>query len=87
MRRSGDYALAFSTAEAVRRTPERRTGLALYPELSNDVVSPLFEAAIETTEEAILNSLTMAVSMRGYNAGKDRASTVEAISLDAIRRG
>lgn len=81
---SGDYALAFSTAEAVRRTPARRTGLAGYTELSNDVVSPLFEAAIEATEEAILNSLTMAVSMRGYDAGKGRPSRVNAISLDAI---
>jgi len=58
---SGDYSLAFSTAEAVRRTPERRKGVSAVPSLSNDVVSPLFEAAIEATEEAILNSLAMAI--------------------------
>lgn len=84
---SGDYALAFSTAEAVRRTPGRRKALASYPTLSNDAVSPLFEAVIEMTEEAILNSLTMATGMSGFDAAKGRASTVEAISLAPIRRG
>lgn len=83
---SGDYALAFSTAEAVRRTPERRKSVANYPVLSNDVVSPLFEAVIEATEEAIINSMTMATTTKGYNAGTGREQTVEAISLDAIVR-
>jgi D-aminopeptidase len=83
---SGDYALAFSTAQAVRRTPERRAALADYATLPNDVVSPLFEAVIEATEEAIINSITMAVTTHGYNAVKERPSTVRAISLDAIRR-
>lgn len=50
---SGDYALAFSTALGVRRTPERRTQISAYPELPNARLSPLFEAAIEATEEAI----------------------------------
>jgi D-aminopeptidase len=83
---SGDYALAFSTAEAVRRTLERRRGLADMPVLSNDAVSPLFEAAIETTEEAILNSLTMATTVSGYNAATGKPATIHAISLDAVRR-
>ncbi len=78
---SGDYALAFSTAETVRRTPERRKGVSAVPSLSNDVVSPLFEAAIEATEEAILNSLAMAVETRGFNAATGKSSTVDAISL------
>lgn len=82
---SGDYALAFSTAEAVRRTPERRKGISDIPVLSNDLVSPLFEAAIEATEEAILNSLTMATTTEGFNAGTGKPSTVQAISLQAIR--
>jgi D-aminopeptidase len=84
---SGDYALAFSTAEAVRRTPARRKVLASYPTLSNDAVSPLFEAVIEASEEAILNSLTMATRMNGFDAARGRASMIEAISLAAIRRG
>lgn len=83
---SGDYALAFSTAETVRRTPQRRKAVSLYPVLSNDVVSPLFEAVIEATEEAIINSLAMAITTTGYNAATGRTVTVDAISLDAIRQ-
>jgi D-aminopeptidase len=56
------------------------------PVLSNDVVSPLFEATIEATEEAILNSLTMAVDTHGYNAASGKSSFFEAISLKALRQ-
>ncbi|KQY73369.1 aminopeptidase [Ensifer sp. Root142] len=78
---SGDYALAFSTAEAVRRTRERRTAISSYPDLPNDLISPLFEATIEATEEAILNSLVTAQSTSGFNAATGKVSSVEAISL------
>jgi D-aminopeptidase len=57
---SGDYVIAFSTNEAVRRTPERRNEAGQITELPNGAMSPLFEAAIEATEEAIYNSLLMA---------------------------
>jgi D-aminopeptidase len=73
---SGDYVIAFSTHEAVRRTPERRKGVWPYPEVPNDLMSPLFQAAIECTEEAIYNSLTMATTMTGNGV------TVEALPLD-----
>ncbi|HEV7320363.1 MAG TPA: P1 family peptidase [Ensifer sp.] len=82
---SGDYALAFSTAPSVRRTKARRAKIAEYPDLPNDLMSPLFEAAIEATEEAILNSLTMAQTTHGFNAANGKPSTVEAISLDRLR--
>lgn len=75
---SGDYALAFSTAPDVRRTPQRRAALATLSELPNDRVSPLFLAAIEATEEAILNSLCMATTVTGYRG------TVEALPLAAV---
>lgn len=78
---SGDYALAFSTAEALRRTPERRKSVSVIPTLGNDAVSPLFEAAIEATEEAILNSLAMATETEGFNAATGKGSSVDAISL------
>lgn len=73
---SGDYALAFSTAAAVRRTPERRQTASAIPDLPNDLMSPLFLAAIEATEEAIYNSLLCAVTVTGY-----RGHTVEALPL------
>lgn len=76
---SGDYALAFSTAQEVRRTPERRTQISAYPELPNARLSPLFEAAIEATEEAIYNSLCMATTTSGYRG------TIQALPLDQVR--
>jgi D-aminopeptidase len=76
---SGDYALAFSTAEAVRRTPARRAALATLAELPNALMSPLFLAAIEASEEAIYNALAMATTMRGLGG-----RTVEALPLDRV---
>jgi D-aminopeptidase len=73
---SGDYAIAFSTAESVRRTPERRSTLHSLEILPNDRVSPLFQAAVEATEEAILNSLFRATTETG-----DRG-TIEALPLE-----
>lgn len=75
---SGDYALTFSTAPDARRTPERRASLALIADLPNDRLSPLFLAAIEATEEAILNSLFMATTMTGYRG------MVEAVPLERV---
>ena len=67
---SGDYAIAFSTAEEVRRTKKRRAKVSVYPEVPNDLMSPLFEAAIEAAEEAIYNSLCTAETMTGYHGTK-----------------
>lgn len=67
---SGDYAIAFSTAEEVRKSVERRNKVWPYPEVPNDLMSPLFQAAIETTEEAIYNSLCMAETMTGYREAR-----------------
>ena len=76
---SGDYVIAFSSAEDVRRTPERRKEVSTLAELPNALVSPLFQATIEATEEAILNSLFMATTMTGY-----RDIKVEALPLDRV---
>ena len=83
---SGDYAVAFSTAPEVRRlVPGPPGSRAPVPrptlDVANDDVSPLFLAAIEATEEAILDALCLAESMRGYG-GRE----VEALPLDAVRR-
>ena len=67
---SGDYALAFSTAEAAEEVP-------------GEALSELFEAAIEATEEAILNALCMAVPMAGYEVAKGRPFSVDALQLPA----
>ena len=76
---SGDYALAFSAAESVRRTPERRKGITAVRELANTGMSPLFQATIEATEEAIYNSLFAAETMTGRDG-----TTVEALPIDRV---
>ena len=48
--------------------------------LPPDATSPLFEAALEATEEAVYNSLLQAVTMTA------RGRTVEAIPLDRVRQ-
>ena len=78
---SGDYALAFSTHPAVRRTPERRSGVCEPLELPNEKMSPLFEAAIEASEEAIINSLAMAAPMEGYDTARAQSSFYDALRL------
>ncbi len=75
---SGDYVIAFSTAESVRRTAARREKITAYPELPNEQLSPLFQAAIEATEEAIYNSICMATSVEGY------MGTIPALPLDKV---
>jgi D-aminopeptidase len=76
---SGDYGIAFSTAEGVRRTPARRTRRTSVQELPNERVSPLFQAVIEATEEAIYNSLFQATDMRGVDG-----RLVRALPLDQV---
>lgn len=62
---SGDYAIAFSTHPGCRIPYRSSQGTELSPELGNDHMSPLFQAVVEATEEAIYNSLFMAEDMRG----------------------
>lgn len=76
---SGDYVVAFSTAESVRRTPLVADELHLAPEVPNNQISPLFLATIEATEEAIYNSLCMADRMVGY-----QGRVVEALPLELL---
>lgn len=76
---SGDYAIAFSCAESVRRTTERRCHTTAYPELPNTQMSPIFQAAIEATEEAIYNSLCMAETITGFRG------TAEALPLEQVK--
>lgn len=70
---SGDYAIAFSTAESVRRRGAR--GEQDTKLLGNNDISPLFLAVIEATEEAIYNSLFTAASVSG------NGRTVEALPI------
>jgi D-aminopeptidase len=69
--RSGDYAIAFSTA--AERTP-----------LTNDAMNPLFWTAIEATEEAVYDSLFRATSLTGR--GRTIEALPLNRTLDVLRR-
>jgi D-aminopeptidase len=71
---SGDYVLAFSTAEQVRRRDA--SAARTITDLPNDALSPLFQAVAEATEEAIYNSLFRASTTSGHRG------TVEALPLE-----
>lgn len=60
---SGDYVIAFSTAANLRIPYRMEDPVIEQKVLHNDAVSPLFLAAIEATEEAIINSLFAAKTM------------------------
>ncbi|WP_203291703.1 P1 family peptidase [Maricaulis parjimensis] len=80
---SGDYAIAFSTHPDVRRTPQRRRETAMIADLPNGQMSPLFQAVIETTEEAIYNSLLMAQDIDYPRV--DGGEPVRALPVDRVR--
>ncbi len=77
---SGDLFLAFATGnEGLARLREPRGTLDVRM-LTNDAMSPLFEAATEAVEESILNALCMATTVTGI-AGR----TAHALPLDRLR--
>jgi len=62
---SGDYAIAFSTAPQVRIHTSDKSLTRHVELLTNDAISPLFQAVIEATEEAVYNSMFKATTMAG----------------------
>lgn len=75
---SGDYAIAFSTTNRIAQTATRGQPIAL---LAEDALSPLFEAAIDATEEAIVNSLLKATTVHGFQSHR-----ADAIPIPQLRR-
>jgi D-aminopeptidase len=78
---SGDYVIAFSTQN--RYEPGagmERPFIRPTTVLAEDALSPLFQAVIEATEEAITNSLLRATTLRGRDG-----NTGEAIPIERLR--
>ena len=73
---SGDYVIAFSTAGQVRIHSTDKALTQKVEVLTNDATSPLFEAAIEATEEAIYNSMFKALTTTG------NGHTIEALPIE-----
>jgi len=74
---SGDYAIAFSTAAAVRVPHHHSGGTETRTTLRDEALSPLFQAVREATEEAILNSLLKATTVTGFQGRKCEAIPVD----------
>ena len=77
---SGDYAIAFSTAEGLRVPARSKSPTLKIEVLRNNQMSALFLAAAEACEEAILNSMFKAEDMEGRDGRK-----VEALPLDKLK--
>ena len=75
---SGDYVIAFSTTD---RIPAAARALPPLERLSEEALSPLFEAVIDATEEAIYNSLLRATTVRGRGG-----HVAPAIPIDRLRK-
>lgn len=76
---SGDYIVAFSTAREVRRAAGE--DIPTVADLPNSSTSPLFQAVVEATEEAVLNSILMAETVQG-----DGGTVAEAIPVAEVVR-
>lgn len=76
---SGDYAIAFSTNPQVRVAHQASGPVSSKPALRDDRISPLFLAAKEAAEEAVVNSLLQATTVKGYQGHQ-----AEAIPVDRV---
>jgi len=74
---SGDIFVAFSTANP---RASRDSGLAQVSMVANDRITPLFEATVQATEEAIVNAMLAARTMTGADD-----LTVYALPHDRLR--
>ena len=74
---SGDFMLAFSTANVIPHYPAESTYQLTH--LADTHLNPLISATVEATEEAILNALTMATTVTGRDGHR-----IEAIDLGRL---
>ena len=61
---SGDIFVAFSTANPGAAKPDANVTVTMLP---NERITPLFEATVDATEEAIVNAMVAAETMTGAN--------------------
>ena len=64
---SGDIFLAFSTAN---EKAFNRDAMTMVETMSNDLLTPVFEATVQAVEEAIINAMVAAETMEGINGNK-----------------
>ncbi len=76
---SGDYVISFSSEPGLRTTHTGGDPVEQRQRLRDDALSPLFQAVKEATEEAVLNSIFMATTTRGF-----RGRELAAIPLERV---
>lgn len=81
---SGDFVIAFSTTTKI---PAEGQSSAESSFLSEESLSPLFEAAIEATEEAIDNSLLRAATVKGRDGHVIEALPIEKLKEILVHHG
>lgn len=74
---SGDYVIAFSTAPELRSQDETDSLTEGAAVVRNDDLTPLFQATIEATEEAIYNSMLKAVDVVGRDGHRRDALPID----------
>lgn len=75
---SGDYVVAFSTAKELRMRANAPR-IEQVPRIKEDDLSPLFQAVVEATEEAIYNSLLKATTVKGTQGREVEALPIEKV--------
>ncbi len=80
---SGDLFLAFATGNRGLDTGDREVPLWM---LSDSEINPLYDAVIESTEEAILNALLAAETMTGREGNTAHALEPELLIESLARR-
>ncbi|MDR4465560.1 MAG: P1 family peptidase [Nitrospira sp.] len=80
---SGDFMLAFSTANIIPHYPKEPTFPMTH--LADTHLNPLISATVEATEEAILNALTMATTVIGRD--DHRAEAIDLRRLTTLLSG
>ncbi|MBS1531310.1 MAG: P1 family peptidase, partial [Bacteroidetes bacterium] len=73
---SGDIFIAFSTANPDAFSRTRSTQVEMLP---NDQLNPLYEATVQSVEEAIINAMVAADTMEGVNGNKAYALPHDAV--------
>ncbi len=76
---SGEYVIAFSSAAGNRVLMSAANHVVAVEVLTNDAMSPLFQAVKEATEEAVYNSMLMARTSKGH-----QGRSVEAIDIPRV---
>jgi L-aminopeptidase/D-esterase-like protein len=79
---SGDIFIAFSTANPQAFQRDKLTSVEVIP---NDLINPVFNATVQSVEEAIINAMVAAETMEGVNGNKAYALPHQ-LTIDVLKK-